>query len=428
MSGRYKDHGYAAFAPEDVEDARRGRPAVSLQEYAQARGLEFHGRGRLAGFTMALPPFGELQHNLMRGILPGGRFGVLLHQLVQTHGSDGHSLTGTFHRVRTTGVGGLGGVLRSLKPDRHSIPVIGDWLNPTQDDSPREAFDTPGAWAPATTVATPVPETVAGLERLLVISKSRAARFSLAGGPSAQADGFRVDAAAGADPAALQAVLDGPARPVLDRLAALAYAELRVDHGMLTLRRGGYLTDPAALDAFAQDACALADALAAAFGPAGPVPAFAEPLPACPWATDDRQATEPGVAGAWARDFRTYAAERSMVLEDPAAFHAAHGALPVPGRVLAVMRNPRGGRVLFTTDVPLRVSRAVRGVVAFAAAPGTPDTAPGGIRPDGTGMTCSVTAGVALAWTHRWYGYGHEAGDLIQQAMAAAAAAGITPG
>ena len=44
------EHGYAAFAPEDREDAKRRRPAATLEGYAAERGLEYRGRGMLAGF------------------------------------------------------------------------------------------------------------------------------------------------------------------------------------------------------------------------------------------------------------------------------------------------------------------------------------------------------------------------------------------
>ena len=39
------------------------------------------GSGMLAGFRGALPALEEEQDNLMRGVLPGGRWGVLLHEV-----------------------------------------------------------------------------------------------------------------------------------------------------------------------------------------------------------------------------------------------------------------------------------------------------------------------------------------------------------
>ena len=39
-------------------------------------------------------------------------------------------------------------------PNRTDIPIIGDFLDPPTDDSPREPFDTNAVWIPTTTVAT----------------------------------------------------------------------------------------------------------------------------------------------------------------------------------------------------------------------------------------------------------------------------------
>ena len=78
-----RKHGYAAFAPADVADARRGTPTVDLAPYAAARGLEFLDRQSPAGFSAAVPSFPEYRFNVARGVLPGGRYGVLFHQLLE---------------------------------------------------------------------------------------------------------------------------------------------------------------------------------------------------------------------------------------------------------------------------------------------------------------------------------------------------------
>ncbi len=143
------EHGYAAFAREDREDAKRRRPAVSLEGWAAERGLEYRGRGMLAGFRGALPRWEEEQHNLVRGVLPGGRWGILFHELLKTH-SDSHEMSGTFYGVRTSSTVGF---WRALKPDRHNIPVIGDFLNPRVTEQ-TSAFQGQGAWSPVTTAAT----------------------------------------------------------------------------------------------------------------------------------------------------------------------------------------------------------------------------------------------------------------------------------
>ena len=80
-------HGYAAFAREDVADAKRGHPASSLHGYAAARGLEWLDRRAAAGFSAADPGYPDHRFNVMRGVLPGGRFGVAFHQLLEVPGA-----------------------------------------------------------------------------------------------------------------------------------------------------------------------------------------------------------------------------------------------------------------------------------------------------------------------------------------------------
>jgi len=70
----------AAFSREDVADAKRGAPAVSLAGYAADRGLQFLDHATPAGYRTAVPCEPEFQFNLMRGPLPGGEFGVVGHE------------------------------------------------------------------------------------------------------------------------------------------------------------------------------------------------------------------------------------------------------------------------------------------------------------------------------------------------------------
>ncbi len=418
MSDRPRNHGHASFAPEDVEDAKRGAPAVSLDGYAAARGLEMKQRGSLAGFRMALPNHPEETFNLMRGVLPGGRFGVMFHQLLQTHfgPEDSRDMSGSFHRVRTSNP--PGSLRRALVPDRTWIPYIGSWLNAPTEQAPDQAFMVPGAWSPTTALATPVPETNALLARLVFVRRSRT-QIMHSGGSVNIGDGWRVYPGGRVDEDAFQRVITGPFVALLDRIA-LTYAEVRLDHGMLLLRRHGFVTDEAQLDDLAHLLAAMADALVAA-ADTGLRHDFSQPLFACPWETDDTLVTEPYVAGAWSADFRAYAARHGLTMEDPEAWHQGLGHLPVPGRVVAVLRHPHGGRALFTTDVPINKTRAVRGAVAVQT--DAPDTFAGGIRDEAT--TTAVKDGVAVVFTHRLFGFAHEADDLIDVAMQAARRAGV---
>ena len=47
--------GSTAYAPEDVEDAERGAPAVSLEGWATGRGLEYLGSALAEAFVTVLP-------------------------------------------------------------------------------------------------------------------------------------------------------------------------------------------------------------------------------------------------------------------------------------------------------------------------------------------------------------------------------------
>ena len=419
------DHGYAAFAPEDREDAKRRRPAVSLEGYAAERGLEYRGRGMLAGFRGGLPRWEEEQHNLMRGVLPGGRFGVLLHELLKSH-TESSEMPGTFYGVRTSSTVGF---WRSLKPDRHDIPVIGDFLNPRTTEQ-TSAFQGQGAWSPVTTVALPVPETVARIGRLVFTVKERTPFINSAQNLDLEPFGVQGWRAAPGDLVSqddLPALLAGPVGFALGALGGASFAQVVVDRGMVTVKRNGYLIAPEGLDEFATSACVLADGLAAWCLGGHRQPPFVQPLAPCPWQVGNPQVVYQGLPKAWEDDFRDFAAQRGLTLEDARDWHRQFPSVPLPGEVLAVMRATSGLRILFPVDVAVHELRAVRGAIAFGVAEGTPDTPPGGIASAESQTTTAVRDGVGIVWTHRHFGYTREADTLVDDALAAARAAGIHP-
>jgi hypothetical protein len=123
--------------------------------------------------------------------------------------------------------------------------------------------------------------------------------------------------------------------------------------------------------------------------------------------------TEPGIAGAWADDFRGFAARHDLVLEDPTAWHQVFPTQPIPGHAVAVMRGELGtsgltARLLFTTDVPVPRTRAVRGAIALTAA----------------SDDHLVRDGLASAWTRNTFGYCKEAEGLADAAITALRSAG----
>ena len=419
------EHGYAAFAPEDREDAKRRRPAATLEGYAAERGLEYRGRGMLAGFRGGLPMWEEEQHNLMRGVLPGGRWGVLLHELLKTHG-ESTAMPGTFHGVRTSSTIGF---WRSIRPDRHDIPVIGDFLDsPTEEQT--SAFQGQGAWSPVTTAATPVPETVARIDRMVFTVKERTPFINSAQNLDLEPYGVQGWRAAPGELVSqddLPRLLAGPVGHALGALGSASFARVVVERGMVTVKRNGYLMAPESLDEFATATCVLADGLAAWCLEGHRPAAFAQPLAPAPWQVGDPRVVYTGLPKAWEDDFRDFAAQRGLTLEDPRDWHRQFPTVPLPGEVLAVMRATSGLRVLFPVDVPVHQLRAVRGAIAFAVADGTPDTPPGGISSPDTRTTTAVRDGVGVVWTHRFFGYTSEAETLVDDALAAARAAGIAP-
>src|SRR4051812_19600772 len=307
-------HGYAAFAPEDVQDARRGRPAADLRAYAAARGLEWLDRRSPAGVSAAVPSFEEDRFNVVRGLLPGGRFGGAFHQLLEVPVTGSPNISGTLYAstVKTRGQRWW------WLPDRTDIPFIGDFLDSPTDDTPAEAFDSHAVWIPTTTIAINVPE--AALPYFLTRIDRRAKHSPFDFGHKQQlADGWRLRAH--------EPVVAPPIGEILTRHREDPFFQVLLLRGTLIVRRNGYLTD---LDALSRDACALAEAFRAA-APAAPRP-FDAPLPA-------PHTTHPEVTPGWRDGYARLAARLNLVQEDPDAYHRAFPSLGVPGRAVAVMRG-----------------------------------------------------------------------------------------
>ena len=85
----------------------------------------------------------------MRGVLPGGRYGVLLHELLEDPRRRRRPC-----RAPSTACArpARSGFWRSIKPDRTDIPILGNFLDgKTQEQT--SAFEGQGAWSPVTTAA-----------------------------------------------------------------------------------------------------------------------------------------------------------------------------------------------------------------------------------------------------------------------------------
>ena len=82
---RPNNHGYAALAREDVADAKAGTSGVDLRGYAAERGLEVIAGSLPAGYDAAVPRWPQYMENLMRGVLPGGEYWLLMHERSEEH-------------------------------------------------------------------------------------------------------------------------------------------------------------------------------------------------------------------------------------------------------------------------------------------------------------------------------------------------------
>lgn len=217
--------GYGAFKLADVKDAKRRRPAASLEAYAAARGLEH------------LPGDGRLEFNVLKGDLPGGRHGVLFHHVLAVP-YDGDA-------------GGSGLKVSVYKPklgfrDALSfIPVLGhvfDATIPPRDKRPQ------AVGVPTTEAAALVPEAAAipPFE-----CTSAAARLRMLSGRRPEA-GFadRLRATAFGD--------------VVREHANRPYFRLAFADGRLSIRVDGYVAADGDLDALARAVSAAASGLAQA--------------------------------------------------------------------------------------------------------------------------------------------------------------------
>ena len=423
---RPKDHGYAALAPDDVGDAKRGNPGIELRDYAAARGLEFLDRAAAAGFAATLPGFPEYRFSVMRGLLRGGEFGVLFHQALEVPVTGSPNIDGTLFGVVAKTPGRWW--MPSL-PNRTDIPIIGDFLDPPTDDRPAEAFDSHAVWIPSTTAAVNVPEATLPLHLFRVDRRRHHAPFDFQhqrGLDDLGLDGWRMRSQAPVGDDLLRRVLAGPALDVLRRRAADPFFQLLVLRGTVIVRRNGYLRDHDALDALATDVCVLAGAIRGACLPEGRPRPFAEPLPPAP-----AGASNPEVTAGWSDGYAKLAARLGLELEDPDEYHRAFPSIPVPGRAAAVMRGTlpgtqAAGRLVYHAERNLRAAERARGAVLLPAPAGAQPTPPGGDRYPDHKLVHENADGVTVLWSLVTAGfYPEEQEGLIERAVELARERGL---
>ena len=370
--------GYAAYAPEDVGDAERGAPATSLEGWAASRGLEYRGSELEGAFATVLPAWVDYVFNVCRGPVAGGRFGQLAHELEEIETNEkGLRADGAFFGVRTSSRKGL-------------LHLIGIEKAP-----PNEPFATSAAWVPTTKVILRLPE-AALLPRLSI---RPADRMGLVGNPDLGDGGLPGFGLTGSRWVSdeLRLAVAAAARPLAE--VGAPFVGLVLDHGLLAVRRNGFVADTVALDALAGATGRIAETFVEVARPLTAPQPFTVALP-----PPDRSTWPPGF---WQpMDHEVAATERvagelGLITEDPVALHRTQPRCPVPGLAFGVARG-----VLADTTAPARVgffaphgqaSVSYRTAVMASARPAA-STRSGGQLHEPTDMYVEVVDDVAYAW------------------------------
>lgn len=392
--------GHAAFDPADVEDARRGYPAVSLEPFATANGLGYSNNEIYGGFLSTLPVWPQYVFNICRGAL-GGRLTQLSHELLEMEASEGSIRSGgTFYGVRVT-------TRRSAR----------EMMNLGSGDPENAPFAGNAVWIPTTTVHIRVPE----LNQLptfwirrdgeMTLGRKTLDHYGLPGfriGPSLKAD----DPFAGTVATACQ--------PIATR--GDAYIRLQVKYGVVALTVNGYRTNEQDLQHLINTAAHAAYNLVALTQPA--TANFATPGPA---AGNRPPAGVPLPHPSYTPAYAKVAGDLGLLQED--AHYLAHllPRCPLPGVASGVLfgtlpgTNTVGRMVWFEHGG--KTSSTVRGGVIVPATSGV-STPLGGVVHEATGMRVEVVDGIAYCWKVQRFSGRLESAQLTPDARAALTATG----
>ena len=302
-----------------------GPPKCELRSYAKQRGLLHHGSTAPAGFKDSVG-FDDF-YNTVEGVLPGGRYGLALHQHYDEDDDHGFS--------RRENV-------------RHQI----------------------------TRVIVPVPAGIGTIQRMKV--RAYDLRDPEVGWAQVPPDRYGIEGrelyfGANADRAVIDAVLHAaaPWLATAESTGPFNDEDLSFSYGSLRLATRGYLED-AALDAACEAACAIAGALEQASLELRPARPFSEMLdgpcwvnveegraeqPANPVAIAGSQGLESAPSPPWLASWKTLLESMpSMnVIEDSLQFHRAFPWLPAPGQAVFVFggklpNSEIDGRFALLTD------------------------------------------------------------------------------
>lgn len=404
-------HNRAAFSKDDVPDAKRGYPDFDLRDYATRRGLEFLDHGTPAGFRAAVPGEEELQSNILRGVLPGGEYGVIAHEGLEVGFSvDSPDWGGTFYGLRVIARGG-GGILGF-------VPVVNLLFESA----------TAKVRLPCTVAAVRVPETAGILTHLRFDRRRSSPPFSFGKRTKLRElvgeKGWDLYAGEKPDPEVVGRLAAEPVAGLLRAHTEDGLFQAVVWWGTLVVRRNGFLRSSEELDELARAASLFARRLREVCLPLAEPQRFDTWLPRPPYRGG--LDAPPGffVEDHWSSWGKAMGDRYRLESEDPLAYHRALRSVPVPGIACVVLRGtiPRlgvPGRL-----VVHRERASARPAVVIPAPPGSEATPPGGLVFREHGVRLEIADGLLSVWSINSYWGSAMAGDLDAFCAAAASVIG----
>ena len=402
---RRSSFNHAALDRADIEDAQRGHPAVSLQQFAAANGLGYTNNELHPAFLSNLPKWPDYVFNVCHGTFPGGRLGLLQHELLELETDDGGIRGGgTFHSVRVV--------------TRHSAKAV---FGLGTDEPAQAPFTGNSAWLPITSIHLRTPE----LNQLPTFAIRDLGGGALFGGGTLDQyglPGFRLDRGPKDNPAAMSAIGAACAPALSTRRDA--YVRLQVRYGVLSLTVNGYRADEPDLHHLAATAAHLADSLVAltrrapdgAFAVGGPAAAS---MATADWYPKPHPNYVPAYAAA--------AGKLGLVHEHQSHVASIAPRCPIPGAASGVLFGTLPGTTtvgrMVWFELGGRFSGSVRAGVMVPAAAGA-STPLGGVFHAPTGMQVEVVDGIAHCWQVALLTGRLESAQLTPAARAAFAATG----
>jgi hypothetical protein len=395
------EHNRAAFSREDVEDSKRGHPDLELRDYAAQRGMEFLDHATPAGFRAALPCQEGLQSNVLRGMLPGGEYGVAAHEGLEIgFSTDSLDWGGTFYGTRVT--------------------AKGDW-RPVVGSAPTALVR-----VPCTVVGVRVPETAGTHPYVRIDTRRSSPPFSFTNRTKlddlVDVDGWSLWCEPKPDRETVKSLVGDPVSELLRAHREDGLFQVVIWWGTLVVRRNGFL-GPEDLDELAQAARMIAERLREVCAALADPQPFDAHLPR-PLSSEARDLPAGFYPTEIWRKWALETAERhGLALENPVAYHRAFPSVPVPGMAYVVLR----GEVPHVGEGRLVVHRerdAARPAVVIAAPPGAEPTPPGGVPFPEQGARLEVADGLLAVWSMTSWSGDAMVGDVDAFCSAAASVIG----